>query len=435
MKLLRSPSVGLIGRIVAILLAAVLVEFAISTVLYERASQTSVRDDEARRLAEHLVIARRLVAEAPIDRRAAVAGELSTVHYVTGWSREPPPPDQPALATMRRQVIAWEPDLATTPLRLRLVKTGLTSHLAGGLALADGSWLRFRTRQSIGSLDWSRSRVIAAALIAALVIGSGGLLVRSTLGPMQRLARAADAFGTAPPQQLAEDGPIEVRRVIAAFNRLQSRIQRLIGERTEALAAVGHDLRTPLSRLRLRTDAIDDPALRNAITDDVVEMEAMVSSLLAYLGGEEDPEKSVLIDVAVLCATLADDAADRGRQVRYDGPDHCEFVVRPIGLKRALSNLLENALHHADDVCITLRAGSRLILAVEDNGPGIPEAALRSVLEPFVRLDTARLRDTIGLGLGLAIVVREVEAQGGSLALANRPTGGLRAEIVLPHAN
>jgi signal transduction histidine kinase len=169
------------------------------------------------------------------------------------------------------------------------------------------------------------------------------------------------------------------------------------------------------------------------ILGDVAEMDAMVASLLAFLGGEDDPEKPVLADLAVLCATLADDAADHGREVHYVGPSHLEHRFRPLGMKRALTNLVENGLHHGSVVTIALSATARdVILRVEDDGPGIPEDALQSVLEPFVRLDTARRRDTLGLGLGLAIVVRLVDLEGGALRLTNLPEGGLRAEIRLP---
>lgn len=418
---------------VAILLLAVLVEFVISTALYERATQFSVRDDESRRIGEHLVIARRLLSEAPSARRPAMAQELSTDHYLVRWSHEPSPTSLQILSAMRAQVIAWEPGLALTDLRLHLVSVDGRAHVAGGVALGDGSWLHFRLQQPLDRAGWSLSRVYTAGLIAVIVMFLGALLVGSALRPMRQLAKAADRFGHGKPEHLVETGPEEVRQLIAAFNRMQERIARLIADRTQALAAAGHDLRTPLARLRLRADSVAQTELRETIGDDIAEMEAMIDSLLTYLGGETDAEVPTLTDLAVLCATLADDAADRGREVDYVGPDHCEIMVRPLGIKRAVTNLLENALHHAQHVRIILHPGDgSVIVAVEDDGPGIPEESLRQVLEPFTRLDTARRRDTVGLGLGLSIVVRAVAAEGGRLVLANRPTGGLRAEILLP---
>lgn len=430
---LRLRPIGLIGQIVAILLLAVAVEFIASTVLYERASEFSIGDDEARRLGEHLVVARQLLEKAPPARRPQIVQTLSTDHYTTGWAKVPPPRQTATLALTRRQIIAWEPALAPVDLRLARRVDGLATRIEGGMVLSDGSWLSFRTRRALGSPDWWRGRIGTAALATLLVILFAGMLARRTLAPLRRLAHAADRFGAAAPEELDESGPIEIRQVIAAFNRMQARIQRLIAERTQALAAVGHDLRTPLARMRLRVDGVTDPDLRATVSDDIAEMEAMVTSLLAYLGGEGDPEGRTLADIAVLCATLADDACDRGHQVEYCGPDHCELGVRRVSIKRALSNLLENALHFGTVIRIILAIeADQVSIAVEDNGPGVPPDALQSVLEPFVRLDAARRRDTVGLGLGLAIVSRVVAVEGGTLTLANRPEGGLRAEIRLP---
>ena len=162
----------------------------------------------------------------------------------------------------------------------------------------------------------------------------------------------------------------------------------------------------------------------------------MVASLLAYLGGEDEVEPRAMTDLAVLCATLCDDMSDRGRDGSYDGPAHLELPLRRITIKRAMVNLVENALQYGDKVFLSLAQESdRIVLSVEDDGPGIPEASLVRVLDPFVRLDVARGRDTIGLGLGLAIVAKAVAEHDGVFTLTNRPQGGLRAEIVLPTGN
>jgi signal transduction histidine kinase len=169
---------------------------------------------------------------------------------------------------------------------------------------------------------------------------------------------------------------------------------------------------------------------------ELEEMEAMIASMLAYLGGDEAPEAPTRCDVAVLCATLVDDARDHGCRASYRGPDHHEAMVRANGLKRALSNLLSNALHYAGRAeLILVPEAERLVFRIEDDGPGIPDADLERVMEPFVRLDEARSRDTVGFGLGLAIARRLVTMDGGTLALRNRPQDGLIAEIVMLHSN
>ncbi|MET3760133.1 MULTISPECIES: ATP-binding protein [unclassified Sphingomonas] len=433
---LHTPA-GLIGQIFAILLLAMILEFGVSTVLYERASQFSVRDDEARRLAEHLVIARKLLDEQVPAARPLLARELTTSRYEIEWAPAlaPPPPLAPSLDRMYRQVIGWEPDLAHADLRLNLASPGRNAVTAGGVTLADRSWMRFHTRQPIHQANLSSERIILAMIPAGALLLMGGLFIRRTLLPLRRLALAADAVGSGSDRDEAvpEAGPSEVRRVIGAFNRMHARIYQLIADRTQALAAVGHDLRTPLARLRMRADAISDEALRDAVEADVLEMDAMVASLLAYLGGEGESEPRVAIDLAVLCETVCDDVSDRGREAVYTGPDHLELSVRPVTLKRAIVNLVENALHYGERVFLTLlRDGSSVVIRIEDDGPGIPAASLARVLEPFVRLDTARARDTIGLGLGLSIVARVVAEHEGTLSLSNRPEGGLRAEIALP---
>lgn len=435
------PSVGLLGRIVAILLLAVTIEFAISTYLYERASHVSVRDDEARRLAEHLIVARRVLNERPPIERPEVAEELTTDRYIVSWSPAAPPRPTiaPAMDSMRRQIVDWEPTLAATDIHLRLTSPGRTSVVSGDLRLDDGTLLSFRMREGVRTLDLALGRVLLALIPAIALMLLSGPLIGRTLQPLRMLARAADKLGRGQgahaPLIVPERGPGEVRHVTRAFNRMQARIGRLIDERTRALAAVGHDLRTPLARLRLRADAIRDDEVREAIGTDIEEMEAMVASLLAFLGGDGDAEQPELTDLAILCANLADDAADHGRDVRYVGPDHFDCRLRRFGVKRALTNLVENALHYGDQATITLHAepGADVRVRVEDNGPGIPEESLELVLEPFVRLDTARRRDTVGFGLGLSIVARVVAAEGGELTLANRPDGGLCAEIRFPH--
>ncbi len=438
MNRLPSFPTGLIGRIVAILLLTIVIEFGVSVLLYERASEFSVRDDEARRLAEHLVIARRIVDERPRDERAVTAAELTTDRYAVQW--RPARPDLPrraaGLREMEQQVLAWEPSLARSDVHLALASPGQRSVVLGILRLDDGSWLYFRTLEPLRAFDLALGRILLALIPAIALMVAGGLLIRRTLRPMRQLADAVDRFGPGgdpalPPVE--EAGPGEVRRLVVAFNGLQARIHRLIDERTRALAAVGHDLRTPLARLRLRTDAIADRDVRTSVQNDLAEMEAMVLSLLAFLGGEGEPERATLVDLAVLCASVIDDANDHGHAATYTGPDHFERAVRRSSFKRALVNLVENAIHYGGGATLTLAIeDGDTVVRIEDDGPGIPEESLALVLEPFVRLDSARKRDTVGFGLGLSIVARAVEAEAGRLELRNRKGGGLCAAIVLP---
>ncbi|MEG3089458.1 ATP-binding protein [Sphingomonas sp. PB4P5] len=435
MKRLVAPSIGIVGRVIAILLLTLALEFGVSTLLYERASQFAVREDEAHRLAEHLVISRKLVAEQPPAERAEMAAELTTDRYALRWQQAlpPPPPIAPTLDEMREQVVAWEPSLAAADLRLQLTSPGRNPFVTGGLRLPDGSWLYFRTIEPLVTVNLTIERIALTLIPAIALLALGILLVRRMLFPLRRLAAAADDFGhSGVGGAVPESGPREVRRMTGAFNRMQDRITRLIAEQAQALAAVGHDMRTPLARLKLRSDAIPDAELRRSVEQDVAEMEAMIASLLAFLGGDDEPEKPVRSDLAILCATIVDNLADAGHDAEYVGPDHLDLVLRPMALRRAINNLADNAARYGDHVWLRLsRVEDRVKIVVEDDGPGIPEADFARVLEPFVRLDDARQRDVVGFGLGLAIVARTVEAQGGTLALSTRDGGGLCATITL----
>jgi len=428
-------SLGLVGRIFAILLMAVTIEFAVGTIVYERASHLSLKEDEARRLAEHLIISRKLVAERPWREREEMAEQLTTDRYEIHWTPAAPPPQRlsPRLEQMRNQILAWEPSLESTDLRIRLVSLGRQSIVTGGLHLPDKSWLYFSMKDAPGGWAFAAGRMGLAVIPAIALLIVGGLLISRTLTLLRRLARVTERIGLGEQIALKEEGTVEVRNLIRAFNEMQGRIHRLIDDRTETLAAVGHDLRTPISRLQLRLDGVADEELRNALSSDVAEMGSMVTSLLAYLGGEKDPEAAVTIDIAVMAATIVDEMIDQGHAAEYDGPDHLEWTLRPLAMRRAISNLVENALHYGEAVRLSLaREADAVLVRVDDDGPGIPEDRMADVLKPFIRLDTARARNTRGLGLGLAIVARAVENEHGALHLANRAEGGLRVEIRLP---
>lgn len=426
-------SLGLVGRLFAILLLTVMLEFAVGTLIYERTSQLYLQDDEARRLAEHLVIARKLLAEQPVEDRRSLGIRLTTDRYDVHWApaAPPPPPLSPELERMRRQIIAWEPSLEKSGLWLRLTP-GRHSEVNGGLRLSDGSWLYFGMHHSGGKWAFTIGRMGLALIPVLALLLAGWVLIRRTLAPLRDLTHATHKIGLGSEVIVPEAGTNDVRNLISAFNMMQTRIHRLIDERTEMLAAVGHDLRTPLSRLQLRLEEVKDGEIRGAMGGDLEEMGAMLESLLAFLGGERDPEQVVRTDIAVSIATVVDAFQDHDHDVRYDGPDHLEMDLRGLSLRRAVRNLIENALHYGQRARVSLeRKGDEVLIRVDDDGPGIPRDRLEEVLRPFARLDDARQRNTRGLGLGLAIVQKAVAAEGGRLTLANRPEGGLRAEICL----
>ncbi|MGF1548202.1 MAG: ATP-binding protein [Thiotrichales bacterium] len=282
--------------------------------------------------------------------------------------------------------------------------------------------------------DWPSRFGIHLGLTLIAVIAVSLIAVRLVTRPLQRLADAADAFGRdleSPP--VPEHGPTEVRRAAAAFNRMQQRLQRLIAERGRALAAVSHDLRTPLTRLRLRAELVSDEELQRQIVADIDGMQAMLNATLDYLRDLRESESRRAIDMNALVRSLAADAELTGRTVTVAGLAHHPYTGRLTALKRALTNLLDNALKYGDAVTVRIEDDeTRLSIGVEDNGPGIPEHALDRVTDAWYRVDASRSRATGGSGLGLAIASDIALQHGGELRLTNRAERGLAATLILP---
>ncbi len=295
--------------------------------------------------------------------------------------------------------------------------------------------LDFRTHAR-SAWNLSIGRFASLVLPTLLLISLAWLLLRAALNPLRSLIRATRHFGVGPPRLVPERGPDEMRELIRAMNEMQERIHQSLLDRTHTMLAIGHDLKTPLSRMRLRLDDGDiDPVVRDGINHDIDEMRMLLDSIQAYVdtGGTQIPAER--IDLAIMAETLVDTAADRGANASYSGLSSLEIMARPVSIRRALSNLIENALHYGGNVRVGLRRdGGAAEITVDDDGPGIPEDRITDALQPFVRLDTARARDTAGMGLGLPIVRKAVRLEGGTLDLRNRPEGGLRATIRLPLA-
>jgi signal transduction histidine kinase len=279
------------------------------------------------------------------------------------------------------------------------------------------------------------------ALTLCVVIGVSLIAVRWVTRPLQQMAVAANAFAhDLDAAALDVAGPAEVRRAAEAFNFMQARLRQLVVERGRALAAVSHDLRTPLTRMRLRTELIDDAALAEKLNADIDTMRSMVDGVLAYLRGLEDTEPTQTINMEALLQSIVDDERSLGRPVEVLEPTHGSAPPAPYAgklsiLQRAITNLIDNALAHGDAVTVRLDdSPAALRIVIEDDGPGIPDADLARVTEPFVRLDPSRSLESGGVGLGLAIVRDAAAYHGGRLILENREAGGLRASLMLPRS-
>lgn len=305
--------------------------------------------------------------------------------------------------------------------------------LSLAIPLADGQYLNVATSyrpppRAIAPL------LVQLGLMALAIVAIVALAVRRASRPLRNLADAAEKLGRGediPP--LAETGPSEVRTVTRAFNEMQDRLTRFVRDRTRMLAAISHDLRTPITSLRIRAEFIEDEENREKIIETLDEMAQMTEAALAFARDEANREEMRPVDLGGLLESLAGDQQDLGHEASVNAPERIVLSCRPVSLKRALRNLIENGIRYGEAVEIALaREDGDALVTITDRGPGIPEDRLKDVFEPFVRLEESRSEETGGIGLGLAITRSIIHAHGGTIDLVNRPEGGLQAIIRLP---
>jgi signal transduction histidine kinase len=306
--------------------------------------------------------------------------------------------------------------------------------LIAQVQLNDGAWVTIENRQAIQLANWPYRLLWSIGILLAAAIATALIAVRWATRPLDSLANAAEELGRnvhRPP--LPETGPVEVVRAARAFNTMQARLIEFLRSRTQLLAAMSHDLKTPITRLRLRSEMLDDPKLRSRYEQDLAELESMVGSTLDFLRGIDDKEPARPIDVMAMLESLQADLQETGARVTIAGQAKVAFVGQRSALRRCLANLLDNAIKYGGAAHVVVEdAPDELRLLVQDDGPGIAPEQLEKVFEPFYRLEGSRSRETGGTGLGLAIARQIARAHGGDVTLANRPERGLEARLGLP---
>lgn len=437
---------SLAGRTaLALLLGLILVQVAGLTI-HALDRMDLQRYQQARDITQRaFAVWRSLLITSP-DRRAAVLADFDLPPGLRASLDDEPvaradyPPPPPQLTRLFRVEA-----LMAGPPRLRPREAfvsgapGRPGTMLLSARFADGAWLNLRVELP-PPRPWHSETFLIAFLVMTLAAAALTLwAVRRLTRPVRDLAAAADRLGrdvNAPP--LPERGPTEVATAARAFNTMAERIRRFVGDRTQMLAAIGHDLKTPITRLRLRAEFLDDDEQRRKMLADLDEMERMIAATLAFARDDAAAEPSVPLDLAALCRTVLDEAADASpdtaERIAYAGPEHLTVSARPVALKRALANLVGNAVAYGGAARLTLSppAARTVRITVEDDGPGVPEAELENVFQPFRRLEASRNRETGGTGLGLPIARNIVRAHGGDVVLRNRAGGGLAAVATLP---
>tara|TARA_R110002110_G_scaffold23494_11_gene89487 strand:- start:347 stop:1783 length:1437 start_codon:yes stop_codon:yes gene_type:complete len=302
------------------------------------------------------------------------------------------------------------------------------------IGLRDGRWLNagLNHRQHVGIIGFPilLSFLITGSVLALVII----LAVRRVTRPLEHLSSAADKMGrgeTVSP--IREAGPADLRETIRAFNLMQDRLHRMITDRTRMLAALGHDLRTPITSLKLQTEFIEDDELRERMQRQLDDMHQMAESALNFARDASDGETARQTDITALVESLIDDMEGTNASVSFVGETRVTTRCRPVALGRAIRNLIQNAVNYGGPAVVDVSdADGHVQIIIDDNGPGIPEADLARVFDAFERLDDARNMDSGGTGLGLTIARTIARSHGGDVSLANREAGGLRAVITLP---
>ncbi|HEX2215426.1 MAG TPA: ATP-binding protein [Xanthobacteraceae bacterium] len=438
----------LLAQTVALLFAAVLGAQTAGWLLYMNEREFAARKVHLDQTMSRIAAAVRLVGAVPPAIRNDALQASSSKEFKF-WFTSRPEADgkeisEEATQLRNRLALTLSQPAETVLLHLQRADAPPASTYPPGFAdaavmasvrLADGHWLNAATFRYTRPPGWGEAALasVAATLIATAI--AGAVLARRIAHPLRSLATAAERLGRGESVPALEHtrGPDEVRRAALAFNQMGERLRRFVQDRTRMLAAISHDLRTPITSLRLRAELIDDAETRTKMLETLEELAATAEAALAF-AREEAGEETRLVDLSSLVECICEDIAELGAApVLFRPSEKLPYACRSASLRRAVRNLVENAVAYGGGAHVALEWDRQDIkIIVEDDGPGVPDGDVDRIFEPFVRLEASRNRRTGGVGLGLSIARTIVRAHGGDILLANRQEGGFRATIVLP---
>lgn len=428
------------ARTMAIVLIGISTVHVVSLWTYQYSLREEMALSDESRLADRLITIKRAVMRVPPGERETVAHDLSGGPIEAHWSLVEHAveggPGSETLSSLGNRLEQLSPELAEGGLVIGSNRDAAEDpHFALiSMRLPDSSWV------NVSLVSWS-TRVpsvqgtwLSATLLAIGAVLVSVLLVQWLTKPLAAVAQAASRFqGGSKPLPVAETGPREVRALAVAFNDMQNRISRLLVDRTQALAAVSHDLKTPITRLRFRLEEVDDQALRQDMVADLADMELMIDQTLAYLRGDRTEEELKPVDVNAILETVTDMHNDRGEEASLAGCESAVIVGRHLALKRAFSNLVDNAIKYGGAARVAIEdAPGEILVSISDDGPGIAAEDRERALMPFSRLEPSRNKSTGGFGLGLTIAKAVIEGHGGELRLEPGREAGLMVVVRLP---
>lgn len=442
-------------RTILVLLVGLTVSHIGSTLVYSSDRDHALVVASEQLIAEKLATLAHLIDNTPSGLRQKVADAVTNADLAVSWGEDAGEgtlsPGDERLSPIKRALAPHFGELG--PERLHVAMSGAkgvsalaaASHLLHGfparpemvvaVMLADGSWARFKVFLPSAVSAWSLNALLSTLVMVAATLVIAIWATRWITAPLASFAAAAERLGrdvTAPP--LAEDGPREVRAAARAFNQMQARLRSFVEDRLQMLAAISHDLKTPITRLRLRTEQLPiDAAQQGRMLADLDQMARMVTSNLAFARDEANTEPAQDLDLAALLEAICDDAAEMGEDAAFDWTERLVYHGRALALRRLFSNLVENAVRYGGQARVqAARHADAIEVIVEDGGPGIPEDRLDQVFQPFFRLEGSRNQSTGGIGLGLATARTIARSHGGDVLLRNRDGGGLQAVVRLP---
>lgn len=461
----------LISQMIALLLAALVLAQVANFLIFTDERRAAIRSVERTQILERTASLIDLIEHSPPDlhdRMVQAASSRKLYYWLSDTSQIPPDMQQgdhewisrlkdllnknevselrfmlPPQDGSWKKTIGEAPENVQSPI-LRSKTSGpvfpfpLSEFDAPGLLISarlqDGRWLNAGMGITPSLGRWALPTLISMLLTGGSICLIVVFMVQRLTRPLQQLTEVAERVGRGESvTPIPEEGPVDIQQTIRAFNRMYERLQRFVQDRTRMLAAISHDLRSPITSLRLQVELMKDQEARGKMLDTLDDMQRMTEATLAFARDEASTEVSRSVDLSALIDSLCQDLGDMGMDVKFEGAQKMPYTCRPISLKRAIRNLIENAVSYGGQVEVKLRQHEmEFQIVIQDTGPGIPEQDFERVFQPFVRLEESRNKQTGGIGLGMAIARSIVRNHGGDISLGNTPGSGLMVTIHLP---